>query len=240
MNCIIIIQFLTMDILRYALDIFLHLDAHLNTIAVMLGPWLYTALFLVIFCETGLVIFPYLPGDSLLFAVGALAAKEGSPIDIWLIFALLSAAAIAGDAVNYAAGRWIGPKIFSREDSRFFNKKHLAEAHKFYEKYGGKTIILARVIPIIRTFAPFVAGIGTMSYPRFAVYNVTGGIAWTSSFLFAGYKFAGLPLVKNNFHIVILAIIVISAIPPAVEYIKAMKRVDGKREMVEGKSKEVK
>ena len=157
------------------------------------------------------------------FAVGALAAREGSPIQLGKVWALLSAAAILGDAVNYAAGKWAGPKVFSRQDSWLLNRKHLDEAHRFYEKYGGKTIILARFLPIVRTFAPFVAGIGTMSYPRFALYNVTGGLAWTTAFLLAGWKFAGLEAVKHHFHYVILAIIIISCIPPVWEVLKARR-----------------
>lgn len=212
-----------MEFLTNLLNIFLHLDVHLNSWAAALGPWLYVVLFLIIFSETGLVIAPYLPGDSLLFAVGALAATEGSPISIFWIWLLLSVAAVLGDAANYSIGKWIGPKIFSRQDSWLLNKKHLLEAHQFYEKYGGKTIIIARFVPIVRTFAPFVAGIGTMTYPRFALYNVVGGVAWTTSFLMAGYHFAGLPIIKSNFHFVILAIIIISCIPPIVEFLKAKK-----------------
>jgi len=212
-----------MELLGSGLDVFLHLDVHLNSWATLLGPWLYGLLFLIVFCETGLVVTPWLPGDSLLFAVGALAAREGSPIQLGKVWALLSAAAILGDAVNYAAGKWAGPKVFSRQDSWLLNRKHLDEAHRFYEKYGGKTIILARFLPIVRTFAPFVAGIGTMSYPRFALYNVTGGLAWTTAFLLAGWKFAGLEAVKHHFHYVILAIIIISCIPPVWEVLKARR-----------------
>ncbi|MFA5139110.1 MAG: DedA family protein [Elusimicrobiota bacterium] len=206
-------------------DIFVHLDRYLNAWADVLGPWLYVVLFLVIFAETGLVVAPYLPGDSLLFAVGALAAREGSPIDLPLMCALLAAAAVLGDAVNYSIGRWIGPKIFDKEDSLLFDKKHLLRAHQFYEKYGGKTIFLARFVPIIRTFAPFVAGIGEMTYLRFAVYNVTGGLAWTCAFLVSGYYFSNLPVVKQQFHLVIAAIVIISVIPIAVEYLKARRQV---------------
>lgn len=217
------------------IDVFLHLDVHLNSWAGVLGPWLYVVLFLVIFCETGLVVAPYLPGDSLLFAVGALAAGEGSPINLPLMCFLLSGAAVLGDAVNYAVGKWAGPRIFSKEDSWLLNKKHLMEAHRFYEKYGGKTIVFARFIPIIRTFAPFVAGIGTMTYSHFAVFNVTGGIVWTVSFLAAGYQFAELPVVKHNFHFVILAIIIISFVPPVVEFIKAKRRKsEGPGQQAEG------
>lgn len=175
-----------MEFLQTTIDIFLHLDQHLNQWAGSLGVWLYVVLFLIIFCETGLVVMPYLPGDSLLFAVGALTATAGSPIEVLPICVLLCVAAILGDAVNYAAGFWVGPKIFYKEDSRWFNKKHLLKAASFYERYGGKTIIFARFIPLIRTFAPFVAGIGKMSYPRFALFNVVGGIVWTVGFILAG------------------------------------------------------
>ena len=207
--------------LRLLLDVFFHLDRHLNEWAGQLGPWLYIVLFLVIFSETGLVVAPYLPGDSLLFAVGALAAREGSPINLPLTLILLFVAAVLGDAVNYWIGYRVGPRIFYSEESRWLNKRHLNRAHEFYEKYGGKTIVLARFMPIIRTFAPFVAGIGRMEYPRFALFNVTGGLAWTACFLLAGWQFSGLPVVKEHFHYVILAIIVISFIPPVVEYCRS-------------------
>lgn len=211
------------DLAKTVIDVFLHLDRHLTDWAGWMGGWLYVVLFLVVFAETGLVVTPWLPGDSLLFAVGALAAAEGSPIDVWTIIVLLCVAAILGDAVNYSAGRWVGPKVFHREDSIWLNKKHLERAHGFYEKYGAKTIIFARFMPIVRTFAPFVAGIGTMEYKKFALYNVVGGIVWVVSFTLAGYKFAGIPVVQKNFHYVILAIIVLSVIPPVIEFIKARR-----------------
>ncbi|MFA5160730.1 MAG: DedA family protein [Elusimicrobiales bacterium] len=211
-------------LLHTAVDIFFHLDTHLNTWAGSLGQWLYVVFFLVIFCETGLVVTPFLPGDSFLFAIGALSARDGSPINIGFTMLLLSVAAVAGDAVNYAIGRWTGPKVFSSETSRWLNRGHLLRAHNFYEKYGGKTIILARFIPIIRTFAPFVAGIGTMGYGKFALYNVTGGIAWVCAFLWAGNKFSNLPVVKHHFHYVIAAIIIISVIPAVVEYLRESAR----------------
>ena len=210
-----------MEQLRLLLDIFLHLDRHLNAWAAQLGGWLYLVLFGVVFCETGLVITPFLPGDSLLFAVGALAAMEGSPIQLPQVILLLCSAAILGDAVNYAVGFRVGPRIFHGEDSALLNKKHLLRTQKFYEKHGGKTIILARFIPIIRIFAPFVAGIGRMEYRRFALFNVSGGVAWTLIFVLAGYRFAGIPAVQKNFHYVILAIIVLSVIPVIVEFAKA-------------------
>src|ERR1700724_1076894 len=175
-----------MDILQKAADLFLHLDVHLTYWAVQLGPWLYLCLFVIVFCETGLVVTPFLPGDSLLFAVGALAATEGSPLRMPVLIVLLIAAAITGDAVNYLIGFHVGPKVFRSEHSRLFNKKHLLRTQHFYEKYGGKTIILARFIPIIRTFAPFVAGIGKMEYRRFGLYNILGGIVWVLTFLFGG------------------------------------------------------
>jgi membrane-associated protein len=204
------------------LDILLHLDRHLDAWAAQLGPWLYAVLFLIVFCETGLVVTPFLPGDSLLFAVGALAAT-GTAIDVTLVIVLLCAAGILGDAVNYAIGRRVGPAIFSRERSRLLNKEHLLRAHRFYEKHGGKTIIIARFIPIIRTFAPFVAGIGEMSYRRFAAFNVVGAIAWVVSFTLAGYWFGNQPFVKKNFTLVILAIIVISVIPAVIEFWRARR-----------------
>jgi membrane-associated protein len=212
-----------MELLQHAIDIFLHLDSHLNSWAGMLGPWLYLVLFLIIFCETGLVVTPFLPGDSLLFAVGALASVDGSSIHLPLLSALLFGAAVAGDAVNYAIGARIGPRVFSHSDSRLFNRKHLIRTQRFYEKYGGKTIVLARFIPIIRTFAPFVAGIGTMAYPRFALFNVTGGALWVLSFLLGGFFFGNVPVVKQNFHYVIVAIIVLSIIPPILEYLRARR-----------------
>jgi membrane-associated protein len=208
---------------QYAIDLFLHLDRHLAELAQALGPWLYFLLFAIVFCETGLVVTPFLPGDSLLFAVGALASIPESGLSIWLIGALLVAAAILGDAVNYAVGAYIGPRVFSSEESRWLNKKHLQRTHEFYEKYGGKTIILARFVPIVRTFAPFVAGVGSMTYARFALYNVTGAIAWVTSFLLAGYFFGQLPIVKEYFHLVIVGIIVVSAVPVVVEFIRARR-----------------
>jgi membrane-associated protein len=205
------------------IDIILHLDRHLDAWAADLGPWLYAVLFLIVFCETGLVITPFLPGDSLLFAVGALAAT-GTAIDVTLAIVILCAAGILGDAVNYAIGRRIGPAIFSRERSRLLNKEHLLRAHRFYEKHGGKTIIIARFIPIIRTFAPFVAGIGKMGYARFAAFNVVGAVAWVTAFTLAGFWFGNIPTVKKNFHIVIIAIVVISFLPAIIEYLKERKR----------------
>ncbi|MEP7013057.1 MAG: DedA family protein [Acidobacteriota bacterium] len=209
-----------MDTLHLLLDYFLHLDKYLNQAVAALGPWFYGLLFTIVFSETGLVVMPFLPGDSLLFAVGALAASEGSPISLVLAIVLLMIAAVAGDAVNYAVGKRLGPAVFRREDSRWLSRKHLDHAQAFYEKYGAKTIVIARFIPIVRTFAPFVAGIGKMSYRRFAAYNVVGGVSWVLLFTLAGYYFGNFPLVKNNFHYVIIAIIVLSLIPPVVEILR--------------------
>ena len=220
-----------MEIITQIIDIFLHLDVHLNTLAATLGPWLYIVLFAVIFCETGLVVTPFLPGDSLIFAVGALASVEGSVIYLPLILTLLIIAAVLGDAVNYSIGKFIGPKVFTQDTGKLLNKKHLLAAHAFYEKHGGKTILLARFIPIIRTFAPFVAGIGKMSYWHFAMYNITGAFLWVCLFVFGGHYFASTPLVKNHFHYVILAIIIISVLPAVWEFFKAKKEEkESKRE----------
>jgi membrane-associated protein len=200
-------------------DIILHLDQHLNRWAADLGPFTYLLLFAIVFCETGLVVTPFLPGDSLLFAVGALAATDG-PIGVVPVSILLIAAAIAGDAVNYSIGKYVGPKVFTGT-SRWLNRDHLVRTQRFYEKHGGKTIVLARFIPIVRTFAPFVAGIGQMSYRRFALFNVTGGIAWVACFVGAGYLFGNLPAVKSNFHYVIFGIIFVSFVPVAIEWWRA-------------------
>jgi membrane-associated protein len=212
-----------MDIsLKLIIDIILHLDKYLDVLITGMGPWSYAILFLIIFCETGLVITPFLPGDSLLFAIGTFAAL-GS-LDVTLCIFLLSIAAIAGDTVNYWAGKIIGPKVFHEEKSRFFNKQHLERTHQFYEKYGGKTIIIARFVPIIRTFAPFVAGIGSMTYLKFITYNVIGGVAWILAFISCGFFFGNIPVVKRNFTLVIMAIIVISILPGVIEFIREKRR----------------
>lgn len=211
-----------MEILIRVIRIFLHLDKHLNIVIQNYGTWTYLIIFLIVFCETGLVITPLLPGDSLLFAAGSFAGM--GMLDVRLLFLLLSAAAILGDSVNYYIGRYMGPKVFQKGNSRIFKKEYLDKTHKFYEKYGGKTIILARFIPIVRTFAPFVAGVGAMSYGRFALYNFTGGVVWVGLFVFGGYYFGGLPIVRQNFSIVILVIIFISILPGIVEYIRHLFR----------------
>lgn len=214
-----------MDFIQQLLDIFFHLDRHLNAWTVTLGPWLYLILFAIIFAETGLVVTPFLPGDSLLFAVGALSAVEGSPINIWAVVVLLCVAGVLGDGVNYSIGRYLGPKVFHSESSRLLNKQHLIKAQGFYERYGGKTIVLARFMPIIRTFAPFVAGIGKMHYPRFAMFNVTGAIAWVCAFTLGGHFFGNLPSVKRNFHYVIVAIVIISILPAVIEFLRERRRL---------------
>jgi len=209
-----------MDTIRKAIDIIMHLDKYLATLVSQYQAWTYLILFLIIFCETGLVVTPFLPGDSLLFAAGALTALPGSPIKIVWLFFLLAAAAILGDTANYWIGKKIGPKVFNREKSRIFKKEYLDRTHQFYEKYGAETIILARFVPIVRTFAPFVAGIGKMSYGRFLAYNIVGGIAWVAIFLFGGHFFGNIPFVKKNFSLVIFAIIAISMIPAAWEFFR--------------------
>jgi membrane-associated protein len=206
-----------MELLNKLIDIFLHLDKHLEQYTQDYGGWIYLILFIIIFCETGLVVTPFLPGDSLLFAAGAIAALGNMNV-LWL-FALLSIAGILGDTVNYWAGNYIGPKAF-KSRSRFLKKEYLERTHQFYEKHGGKTIIIARFIPIIRTFAPFVAGIGSMTYSRFVAYNVSGGILWVAIFVFAGYFFGEAEIVKKNFSLVIIAIVLISVLPGVIEYIR--------------------
>jgi membrane-associated protein len=204
-----------METFQFFIDILLHLDRHLDWVIRTYGIWTYAILFLIIFCETGLVITPFLPGDSLLFAAGTFVSL-GS-LNMGFLTVLLSLAAIAGDTVNYWIGHVMGPKVFTRENSRLLNKEHLERTHRFYQKYGGKTIILARFIPIIRTFAPFVAGIGVMAYKRFIAFNVIGGISWIFLFVLSGYYFGNIPFVRNNFIFVIIAIILISILPLVIE-----------------------
>jgi membrane-associated protein len=213
-----------MELLSRAMDAVLHLDAHLNHWAAYFGIWLYAILWIILFCETGLVVTPILPGDSLLFAVGALAGSDDSVLNIWVLVVSLSIAAILGDAVNYAFGHYVGPKVFKSEKSRFFNREHLHRTQRFYDKYGSKMIVLARFVPIVRTFAPFVAGIGEMKYRKFAIYNVFGGTVWVTSFLLAGYWLGSSPIVKERFHIIIVAILIVSVMPMVVEYILARRR----------------
>ena len=213
-----------MELIGKLFDFIMHIDVHLNSLIVTYQLWTYLILFAIIFCETGLVVTPFLPGDSLLFATGALAATPGSPLKIHWLFLVLAAAAVIGDTVNYWIGHAIGPKIFSQKKIRFLKKEHLERTHEFYEKHGGITIVLARFIPIIRTFAPFVAGIGRMSYWRFIAYNVAGGIAWVAIFVFGGYFFGNLPIVKRNFTVVVVAIIFISVLPGLIEYLRQRRQ----------------
>lgn len=210
-----------MEFISDIIDLFLHLDKHLATIIQQYGIWTYLLLFLVIFLETGLVITPFLPGDSLLFAAGTFAGM--GVLNVWVLFISLSIAAILGDTVNYWIGHYIGPRAFSG-NIRFLKKEYLDRTHGFYERHGGKTIILARFIPIIRTFAPFVAGIGSMSYGRFITYNVVGGVLWVGIFVFLGYYFGSLEFVRNNFSIVVIAIIVISVLPIIIEFLMSRIR----------------
>jgi membrane-associated protein len=207
------------NIINWFIEFILHMDEQLPIIVNSIGGWTYLALFVVIFIETGVVIMPFLPGDSLIFAAGAIAALPHTGLNTFVLFLILAIAAIVGDTSNYWIGHYIGPKVFT-SNSRWLKKEHLDRTQAFYEKHGGKTIFLARFIPIIRTFAPFVAGIGKMRYGYFISYNVVGGIVWTSLFLGAGHFFGNLPVVRDNFSLVIIAIIVISLIPAVVEYIK--------------------
>lgn len=209
-----------MEIITFFIDFVLHLDEHLSTIISQYGTWTYAILFLIVFMETGFVVTPFLPGDSLLFAAGSFAALGA--LNPFVIFGLLSVAAIIGDTINYSIGNYVGERAFSG-NIRWLKYEYLEQTQKFYEKHGGKTIILARFVPIVRTFAPFVAGVGTMPYKRFVSYNVIGGIIWVAIFTFLGYFFGNLPFVQKNFEIVIFAIIFISLLPPVFEYFKARK-----------------
>jgi len=211
-----------MELIKIFVDVFLHLDKHLDSIILHYGVWTYLLIFLIIFCETGLVVTPFLPGDSLLFAIGSLAAI--GTLRVELLMVLLATAAVAGDTLNYAFGHYMGPKVFSRRESRIFRREYLDKTQRFYERYGGKTVILARFVPIVRTFAPFVAGVGAMSYGRFLSFNVIGGVAWIVLFIGAGYFFGTLPAVKHNFTLVIMVIIFISILPGLIEYARHRRR----------------
>jgi len=217
-----------MEWLNYFIEIMLHLDVHLYELVSSYGTWVYAILFMIIFAETGLVVTPFLPGDSLLFAAGGIAATGA--LNPHFLALLLITAAILGDTVNYWIGYYAGPKVFSRQKSFFFNPQHLQRTHEFYEKYGGKTIIIARFVPIIRTFAPFVAGIGQMSYKHFIFYNVVGAILWVVIFIYGGYLFGNLPAVKRHFSLVIIAIIIISVMPIVIELIRHRRKSDKKNE----------
>jgi len=206
------------DLLHQIVDFFLHLDRHLSEIIRDYGVWTYLLLFVIVFCETGLVVTPFLPGDSLLFAAGAFAGLGA--LDLGLTLLLLFTAAIAGDSTNYWAGRLVGPRLFRGEKVRFLNRKHLDRTHQFFERYGGKTILIARFVPIVRTFAPFVAGIGTMTYRRFLLYSVSGSAAWVSICVLSGFWFGNIPVVKENFTLVILGIIFVSILPAVFEVLR--------------------
>jgi len=210
-----------MELARYAFDIIVHLDVHLGLVIRHYGFWTHLLLFAILFCETGLVVTPFLPGDSLLFAAGAFAALGA--LDLRWLACSLPLAAMAGDSSNYWIGRVAGPRVFSSRESRLLNRKHLERTHAFYLKYGGKTVIIARFIPIVRTFAPFVAGVGAMAYKRFILYSIGGSIGWVLIFTLGGYFFGNMPVVKHNFTLVILAIIAISLLPGITEYLRGRK-----------------
>ncbi|MDR1313192.1 MAG: DedA family protein [Deltaproteobacteria bacterium] len=203
-------------------DFILHIDVHLDALVARYGWQVYLILFGIVFWETGVVIMPFLPGDSLLFAAGAIAGRDAAPLSPWALFLIIGSAAFLGDTLNYWIGRWAGPKALDR-DGRFLKRKYLDRTRGFYERHGAKTIVLARFVPIVRTFAPFVAGVGAMRYRRFLVYNVTGGLAWTIIFVGSGYFFGSLPLIRRNFTLVILAIVVLSVLPMVVEFIRAKR-----------------
>jgi membrane-associated protein len=207
-----------MELLAQFFDIVLHLDKHLTVLIQTYGTWVYLILFLIIYCETGLVVTPFLPGDSLLFVAGTLAGLGA--LDVHALFALLVLAAFSGDNTNYWIGRFIGPRVFRRERSRLFNPAHLKRTQQFYDRHGGKTVILARFMPVIRTFAPFVAGIGRMTYPKFMFYSFSGSIFWIGFFVYGGYYFGNIPFVKNNLTLFIIGIVVLSIAPGAIEYLR--------------------
>ena len=209
------------------IDLFLHVDEHLADVALRFGPWVYGLLFVIVFAETGVVVTPFLPGDSLLFAVGALIATN--VLDFWIAVPLLFAAAVLGDAVNYAIGRYVGPRVFTASDQkgllhRLLNREHLARTHEFFERYGGKAVVMGRFVPIVRTFVPFVAGAGAMTYATFAFYNVTGALLWVGACVGAGMLFGNVPIVKNNFSLVVLGIIFVSILPAIIEIMRARRR----------------
>lgn len=215
-----------MEFITALIDFIVHIDDHLAVIIADYGIWTYAILFLIVFAETGFVVTPFLPGDSLIFAAAAFAAK--GVLDPWLLFIVMTSAGIIGDGVNYAIGNYIGPRVFS-EDVRFLKREYLEKGHEFFEKYGGKAIVLARFVPIVRTFVPFVAGASSMTYPKFALYNVLGAIAWVGLFDLLGYNFGNIPAVEENFTIVIFAIIFISILPPFIEYYREKSKAKQKQ-----------
>ncbi len=210
-----------MEFLAQFMDIVLHLDKHLAVLVQQYGLWIYGILFVIIFSETGFVVTPFLPGDSLLFVAGALAALGEGGMDIFVLMGVLSAAAILGNTVNYHVGRYLGPKVFHWESSRFFNRDALVKTHAFYEKHGGKTLVISRFLPLFRTFAPFVAGIGAMSYTKFTIFNLIGAVGWVVSLCLAGYWLGNLPWVKANLTLIIVGIIAFSLVPIGVGYLKS-------------------
>jgi membrane-associated protein len=209
------------EVVTAFIEVILHLDQHLQEWVRDYGVWIYLILFLIIFCETGLVVTPFLPGDSLLFVAGAVAAGGG--MNVHLLFAVLALASFSGDNANYWIGRFAGPRIFSRQGSVLFNPAHLDRTHRFYEKYGGKTVLIARFVPIVRTFAPFVAGMGRMTYAHFAAFAFAGAILWIGLLVYAGYLFGNLPIVRNNLSLVIIAIVLLSILPGVIEYARARR-----------------
>jgi membrane-associated protein len=221
-----------MELLKEFIDLVLHLDRHLDSLVAQFGPWLYVILFLIIFCETGLVVTPILPGDSLLFAVGALTARPDG-LNLWIILISLSIAAVLGDSVNYWIGYFLGNKLQKRYP-RLIKPEHIRKTHEFYERYGGKTIIIARFVPIVRTFAPFVAGVGKMTYSRFMMFNISGGLLWIGLLVPAGYFFGNLEIVRKNFSLVVLGIIFVSILPAIVEFIRERSRL--RKNQLAGKS----
>lgn len=210
-----------MDFILFLVDFIIHIDRHLTELAVAYGPWLFLILFLIIFAETGLVVTPILPGDSMLFVTGAIAATGA--FNVHLMAVTLIVAAILGDSTNYQIGKFLGIKVFERENSRIFKREYLERTHAFYERHGGRTIIIARFAPIVRTFAPFIAGVGAMTYPRFFAYNVIGGVLWVASFTYAGYFFGNLPVIRQNLSLLIVAIVVISFLPGIVQFLRQRK-----------------
>ncbi|MBL9208455.1 MAG: DedA family protein [Opitutaceae bacterium] len=218
-----------LDLIRQLIDFILHIDAHLKEIVANYGMWTYVVLFLIIFAETGLVVTPFLPGDSLLFAAGALCAPVESQLNVHLLALILFVAAVLGDTVNYWIGAKIGPAVFKREDSIFLRKAHLERAHAFFTKYGGRALVFARFVPIVRTFVPFIAGVGQMSYARFLAYNVVGGFIWIYAFTYAGFFFGTRPWVEKNFKLVIVAIIILSILPAVIEFWRARRENAAKR-----------
>jgi membrane-associated protein len=207
------------------IELFLHLDVHLEEFINTHGAWVYGLLFAIVFAETGLVVTPFLPGDSLLFAAGALAARANEPLNVWLLFLLLAGAAILGNSVNYSIGHFIGPRVFRADETHpLLNRQHLDRAHAFFEKYGGMAVVLTRFVPIIRTFVPFVAGAGAMRYASFALFNIAGGMLWVGACLGAGYAFGNVPVVKQNFSLVAVGIVAVSLLPMVVEWLKHKRK----------------